>query len=128
MPLRCDFLVVTSSTLFARNRGLVRIFLPCVYRKVLILFMLFVFVCVYAYPSQILSVSIDCPFFIVPLVFSNAYLKSIWFSNILALSVHDKYYLRNASCTLNCFLHFITITGSISPVVNYKFPRVSAAQ
>ena len=60
---------------------------PVVCRRARVLFTLFVFVCVQWCPTHIvfcflfcfssscmLSVSLDCPFFIVPLVFSYVYL------------------------------------------------------
>ena len=73
-------------------------FPPVVCRMAHILFTLSVFVCVEWCPTHIvlcfsfacllfvyplLPVSLDCPFFIVPSVFSNVYLQFLWFLHFL---------------------------------------------
>ena len=67
-----------------------------------VFFVLFVFVLCLVYPM--LPVSLDCPFFIAPLVFSNVYWMRRFYIKIinsLTVSVRDDDYSWHVSCTLN---------------------------
>jgi hypothetical protein len=70
--------------------------------SVLCFIVLFVFVLCLVYPM--LPVSLDCPFFIAPLVFSNVYWMRRFYIiiiNSLTVSVRDDDYSWHVSCTLN---------------------------
>jgi hypothetical protein len=78
---RSEFRVVMSFTISVKKTMFGSFLPPVVCRRAHVLFTLFVFVCVLCCPTHIvlwfyfvfLPVSLDCPFLVVPSVFSNVY-------------------------------------------------------
>ena len=97
---------------------------PVVSRRVHVLFTLFVFVVsntycylfLFCFFFAMLTISLDCPFFIAPLVFSNVYLKSS--SSLTPPSTTGWDYPHTTWKQLNWLLKLLLHYISQSPIIN----------